>query len=137
MNLTADRIGNGTMAEINVTPFTDVLLVLLIIFVVLSALVAPAGFEKRLPNGCETGCAAHAAHHPAIAVAVSPAGLVTVEGRAVDEPGLYAALEAAAHHDRKTTVRFLADAKAPYRLVIRPLDAAAAAGLDDVSFVTQ
>ena len=38
------------MAEINITPFTDVLLVLLIIFMILAALVAPPGFEKELPN---------------------------------------------------------------------------------------
>ena len=38
------------MAEINLTPFTDVLLVLLIIFMLLAALVAPPGFEKKLQN---------------------------------------------------------------------------------------
>jgi biopolymer transport protein ExbD len=41
---------DGVMAEINITPFTDVLLVLLIIFMILAALVAPPGFEKQLPN---------------------------------------------------------------------------------------
>ena len=38
------------MAEINITPFTDVLLVLLIIFIILAAIVVPPGFEKELPN---------------------------------------------------------------------------------------
>jgi biopolymer transport protein ExbD len=40
------------LCEINVTPFTDVLLVLLIVFMILAALVVPPGFERRLPNGC-------------------------------------------------------------------------------------
>ena len=39
-------------AEINITPFTDVLLVLLIIFMVMAALIAPAGFEKRFDRCC-------------------------------------------------------------------------------------
>ena len=38
------------MAEINITPFTDVLLVLLIIFMILAALVTPPGFQKKLPD---------------------------------------------------------------------------------------
>ena len=37
------RDAEGVMAEINITPFTDVLLVLLIIFMILAALVTPAG----------------------------------------------------------------------------------------------
>ncbi|MBD5656625.1 MAG: biopolymer transporter ExbD, partial [Candidatus Eremiobacteraeota bacterium] len=41
---------NDVMAEINITPFTDVLLVLLIIFMILAALVTPPGFQKELPN---------------------------------------------------------------------------------------
>ena len=38
------------MAEINITPFTDVLLVLLIIFMILAALITPPGFQKQLPD---------------------------------------------------------------------------------------
>jgi biopolymer transport protein ExbD len=34
---------SDVMAEINITPFTDVLLVLLIIFMILAALAAPPG----------------------------------------------------------------------------------------------
>ena len=42
------------MAEINITPFTDVLLVLLIIFMILAALVTPPGFQKQLPDKSTT-----------------------------------------------------------------------------------
>jgi biopolymer transport protein ExbD len=38
------RADDAVMAEINITPFTDVLLVLLIIFMILAARVAPPGF---------------------------------------------------------------------------------------------
>jgi len=38
------------MAEINITPFTDVLLVVLIIFMILAALVAPPVSRKNCPT---------------------------------------------------------------------------------------
>ena len=50
MGLLSAQQDQEVMAEINITPFTDVLLVLLIIFMILAALVAPPGFEKELPN---------------------------------------------------------------------------------------
>ena len=50
MSLLSAQQESEVMAEINITPFTDVLLVLLIIFMILAALVAPPGFEKELPN---------------------------------------------------------------------------------------
>ena len=46
------------MAEINITPFTDVLLVLLIIFMILAALVTPPGFQKNLPDKSDNSPAA-------------------------------------------------------------------------------
>jgi biopolymer transport protein TolR len=50
MSLVASSGDDNVMAEINITPFTDVLLVLLIIFMILAALVTPPGFQKDLPN---------------------------------------------------------------------------------------
>ena len=46
MSMVSAQQDDAVMAEINITPFTDVLLVLLIIFMILAALVAPPGFEK-------------------------------------------------------------------------------------------
>ena len=50
MSLLSAQQDDDVMAEINITPFTDVLLVLLIIFMILAALVTPPGFQKELPN---------------------------------------------------------------------------------------
>ena len=50
MSMLSAQQDDEVMAEINITPFTDVLLVLLIIFMILAALITPPGFQKELPN---------------------------------------------------------------------------------------
>ena len=131
--VTAD---DAVMAEINITPFTDVLLVLLIIFMILAALVAPPGFERQLPDPSEC-CVPPPSAARTIAIDVSERGTIFVDGRATDERRIYADLAAVAQRRGKLHVALDADVKAPYAKVIRILDAAKAAELDDVGFVTQ
>src|SRR5579875_1487359 len=102
--------GDEVMAEINITPFTDVLLVLLIIFMILAALITPPGFQKQLPN--------KSTHSP-----------TNEEKRKSIEVDV-------AKRRGKLHVSIIADAKAPYGLIIRILDAARQASLEDVGFVT-
>ncbi len=97
----AVRTDETVMAEINITPFTDVLLVLLIISMILAALVAPPGFEKTLRDP-SSAPPTHATAARIIDVAVNERGAIFVDGRRSNE---------------------------------RALDAAKAAGLNDVGFV--
>lgn len=48
MTSTLARQDGDVMAEINITPFTDVLLVLVIIFMILASIAVPPGFQKEL-----------------------------------------------------------------------------------------
>jgi biopolymer transport protein ExbD len=125
------------MAEINVTPFTDVLLVLMIIFIILAALAVPPGFERSLPNKCMPFCTGHLPKHPTVEVAVTANGRIFVGTQQIREDALYGILASVAQHDIKTKVDLTGDGRAPYGLIIRTLDAAKAAGLNDVTFVTQ
>ena len=122
------------MAEINITPFTDVLLVLLIIFMILAALVAPPGFEKQLPNPGPG--ATNPVRARTIEVVVNERDAVFVDGRRSDVRRIYADLLAAARHRGRLHVALSADIKASYGTIMRILDAAKIAGLDDVGFVT-
>ena len=126
---------DAVMAEINITPFTDVLLVLLIIFMILAALVAPPGFEKQLPD---TGSAPPPPLSAArtIEIVVNETGAISVDGKRSDERRLYADLDDVVRHRGRLHVALAADVKAPYAAVIRILDAAQYAGLNDVGFVT-
>jgi biopolymer transport protein ExbD len=137
MSLYAKPAQDETMAEINVTPFTDVLLVLMIIFILLAAIVLPPGFQRSLPNKCVPLCLGHVPKHPSIEVAIAPNGTIYVDTQRTSETALYGVLASVARRDIKTKVDLTGDGHAPYGAIVRTLDAAKAAGLENVTFVTQ
>lgn len=135
MGLTVSRQDDEVMAEINITPFTDVLLVLLIIFMILASLVTPPGFQKELPNKppiSET----QQDKQKEIDIEVSEKGIVFVDGRKTDAQGVYGVIAETVRKRGKLHVAITADAKAKYDIIIKILDAARISGLEDVGFVT-
>jgi len=136
MGLLSAKQDEEVMAEINITPFTDVLLVLLIIFMILAALVAPPGFEKELPNKNSNTQTQQNKNKNDIEVDVNNKGVIFVDGTKADEKSIYPAMLAAAKKKPNHHVAIVADTKAPYGIIIRILDAAKIAGLEDVGFVT-
>jgi biopolymer transport protein ExbD len=134
MALLSARGDEEVMAEINITPFTDVLLVLLIIFMILAAIVTPPGFEKELPNS--NNLSDIQKHHDDIDVEVNDKGVVFVDGTKADINSIYNIMYAVSKKKPHHHVALAADAKAPYGVIIRILDAAKEAGLEDVGFVT-
>ena len=78
------------MSEINVTPFVDVMLVLLIIFMVTSSVVASQGKQVDLP-----GAEVSDTTPQGVTVTVSPDGEILVNDKVVNEKTLYPALEEA------------------------------------------
>ena len=123
------------MSEINITPFTDVLLVLLIIFMILAALVTPPGFEKELPNHSNNTSQKNNPKND-IDVEVNDKAVIFVDGTKTNVKGIYGAMAQAARKKPGKHVSITADVKAPYGVIIRILDAAKEAGLEDVGFVT-
>ena len=124
------------MAEINITPFTDVLLVLLIIFMILAALVTPPGFQKNLPDKSDNSQVQLQKKNDNIEVLISEKGTIFVDNKKTDEAHIYSDMADQKRRKGNKHVSLTADVKAPYGLVIRVLDAARLAGLDDVGFVT-
>lgn len=135
MGLLSAQQEQEVMAEINITPFTDVLLVLLIIFMILAALVAPPGFEKELPNKNPNSSTENKNKND-IEVDVNNKGVIFVDATKTDEVGVYRVIYDASKKKPHHHVSIIADAKAPYGVIIRILDAAKQAGLEDVGFVT-
>lgn len=135
MSLLSAQQDADVMAEINITPFTDVLLVLLIIFMILASLVIPPGFEKELPNHSNNN-SNNVQQHNDIEVDVNNRGVIFVDGTKTDSVGIYRVMYETAKKKPHKHVSIIADAKAPYGVIIRILDAAKEAGLEDVGFVT-
>jgi biopolymer transport protein ExbD len=123
------------MAEINITPFTDVLLVLLIIFMILAALTIPPGFERTLQDAGPSRHTLTFLH--SVPVVIGSDRRISINGVLVSTNELYTAMARLRSNKRPVRVALYADTRAPYGLVIRVLDAAKAAGITDVSFVTE
>jgi biopolymer transport protein ExbD len=135
MSLLSAQQDDSVMAEINITPFTDVLLVLLIIFMILAALVTPPGFQKELPNHSDPSNA-HQDNKKFIDIEVNDKGVIFVDNAKTDQKAIYYVLAQTARKRGHIHVSITADAKSPYGVLIRILDAAKEADLDDVGFVT-
>src|SRR5512138_455962 len=101
----------GIFSDINITPLTDIFLVLLIIFMVTTTAIAEAGneeggFKVNLPRGAkgdETGLPRD------LTVAVLQDGRTVVAGKVLDEAALEAAFATARSQNPDTVVMFQAD----------------------------
>lgn len=131
-----------TMADINVTPFTDVLLVLLIIFMLLGTLAVPPGFQKQFPHTQHPGDGVEPSR--IIRVRVTADNRIYIDNRAVRYRDLYQAMAAAVEFHREhaaqgysSRVELFGASNTRYDTIIKILDAARQAGEEDVGFVTQ
>ena len=120
------------MAEINVTPFVDVMLVLLVIFLVTAPMLTQA-VSLELPNETAT----EIADHNPITVSVTADGGVYWDKDAVSEEELAIRLEAAGAHDANQPIHLRADKAAAYGKVSRVLVLAQRYGLRNIGFVTE
>ncbi|MEO6991482.1 MAG: biopolymer transporter ExbD [Candidatus Baltobacteraceae bacterium] len=136
MSLLSAKQEDDVMAEINITPFTDVLLVLLIIFMILAALITPPGFQKELPNHNNPASQNNDNPNKTIEVDVNDKGVVFIDGTKTPQSDIYNQMARVVARRGKLHVSIVADAKAPYGLIIRILDAARQVNLNDVGFVT-
>jgi biopolymer transport protein ExbD len=136
MSMLSSAGDDEVMAEINITPFTDVLLVLLIIFMILAALVTPPGFQKNLPDSNDNSPIQQLKKNENIQILITQKGVIFVDNKRTDTAHIYADLADVKRHRGNKHVSLTADVKAPYQAVITVLDAARLDGLDDVGFVT-
>ena len=138
--LTKQRFGSANenedvLAEINITPLTDVLLVLLIIFLIAAA-AGVFGFNVRLPKGAPKAFAK--SQFKGVMVTI-PAWAhkkhaVFVGSKLVNLDILPNYLNEERQRKATTEVALRIDEAVPYGIVISVIDAAKMAQLDDISF---
>jgi biopolymer transport protein TolR len=120
------------MAEINVTPLVDVMLVLLIIFMVTITLPA-VGVPIELP---ESRAAPVEEQPDQITISIDRAGVIYIEDTAVPQGGLPAALEALDRGGEPPLVVLRADRGLEYGRVMQVMGELGRAGLTSISLVT-
>jgi biopolymer transport protein TolR len=122
------------MAEINVTPLVDVMLVLLIIFMVTAPMLTQ-GLEVALPQA-EGKSFELASNNPA-KVTVTLAGAVYVDGTPVGSTDLDLTLGPMLRTRRIKRALLEADEGVPYGRVVAVLDVMNRAGVEQLGMITR
>ena len=124
---------SAAMSEINVTPFVDVMLVLLIIFMVAAPLLT-VGVPIELPK-----TAANAMPTPdeePLTITLTADGLVLIQTTEVADDDLLPKLTAIASERTSNKVYLRADGAVPYERVAQLMGALNAGGFNDIGLVT-
>lgn len=124
----------GDMAEINVTPLVDVMLVLLIIFMVTAPLLTQ-GLTVALPTA-EGKSFELASNNPA-KIQVTATGAVYLDGTPAGATDLDATLGPMLRSRRIKRALLEADKSVPYGRVVAVLDVMNRAGVEQLGMVTQ
>ena len=131
------RRGRGRsrpMAEINVTPFVDVMLVLLIIFMVAAPLMV-VGVPVQLPETAANSLPSE--EEEPLTVTVTADGTVMIQTTEVPRGDLVARLRAIATERDSTRVFLRADGAVPYSDVMQVMGALNRGGFGNIGLVTE
>lgn len=123
----------GVMAEINVTPLVDVMLVLLVIFMV-TAPMMQQGVQVNLPKA-DTKAMTPA--EEAVVVSVDKSGKVFIDKEEVPSAELRKRLSNLFATRAKKEVFLKADAGVPYGEVVRTMADIKGAGIERLGMVTE
>lgn len=121
------------MSEINVTPFVDVMLVLLIIFMV-AAPLSTVGVPVELPKTA-AGALPSESEEP-LTVTITAEGGVEIQTTPVERNALVSRLRAIAAERSSDQVFLRADGAVPYSMVMQVMGALNAGGFSNVGLVT-
>jgi biopolymer transport protein TolR len=123
----------GAMADINMTPFIDVILVLLIIFMVAAPLLT-TGVTVDLPRASAT--ALNVDRKP-LAVSLNEQGQLYLMDQPIADGDLVPKLQAASQNDVDQRVYLRASKVVPYGRVAQIMAAVTSAGFKKVALVTE
>ena len=123
---------DGLMAELNVTPLVDVMLVLLVIFIVTAPMIVPQSMKVNLPK---TQAVAQQDQAKNAQLVVEANGQLTFQGNAINDQQLAAELK-----QQSSTPQFQlqvsADKAVPYGRVAEIMAIAQSSGVTKMSFVS-
>ncbi|HUS81283.1 MAG TPA: biopolymer transporter ExbD [Armatimonadota bacterium] len=128
------RHDDELFAEINIVPFTDVCLVLLIIFMITANFIAMGGqLNIELPQAVT----ALPASQGQVLVYINEAGEIYLAGEVVQPQELAGKLQTEAQDNPELVVAVSADRNVPYQRVVTALDAVRAAGVSYLALAAE
>jgi biopolymer transport protein ExbD/biopolymer transport protein TolR len=131
-----DKKKSGTIADINVTPMVDVMLVLLIIFMVITPMLTK-GISVDLVRTRNPTTMAAADKDDAVIVAVTRDGKVFL-GKVQQPPAeLGPKVKDMLSNKLDKTVYVRSDSRAKYGLVVEVVDNIRTAGVDQIGLITE
>jgi biopolymer transport protein TolR len=123
----------GVMSEINVTPFVDVMLVLLIIFMVAAPLLT-VGVPLELPKTAAQ--AVPTQQEEPLTISVQADGTISIQNEPIDQTELIAKLRAVAAERQDDKLFLRADGAIPYARVAEVMGALNSGGFNNIVLVT-
>ena len=122
------------MAEINVTPMVDVMLVLLIIFMVAAPLLT-VGVPIELPKTAAAPLPTE--QEEPLTIALTADGQILVQNQGVERAELIPLLRAVSEERKSGKIFLRADGAIPYEGVMQVMGALNASGFRDIGLVTE
>lgn len=132
MKINPRGMRNDMLSEINMVPFIDVVLVLLIIFMLATPLLY-RGLKINLPK---TATNSIKKPIPKVVVSITHQGTVFVGGHKVEWQDLRPMLSAYYQKDKRVVVYLKADRKVNYGVVVHLMDIVKQAGIDRLGMIT-
>ncbi len=127
-----EPIGDDIVAEINITPLTDIFLVLLIIFMVTSSVISSQGKNVNLPEAAQSTTTPQG-----VSVTLTEAGEIQVNDRTVSREELPEALREALAGAKEKVVVLRGDRKVLFGDAVSILDVAEQAGAEGIALATK
>jgi biopolymer transport protein TolR len=121
------------MSEINITPFVDVMLVLLIIFMVAAPMLT-VGVPVELPRTAAQSLPSE--QEEPLTVTITAAGEVAIQTTVVPEAELIPRLQGIAAERTSNRIFLRADGAVPYERVMQVMGALNAGGFPNIGLVT-
>ena len=125
--------GTAEEADIDMTPMLDIVFIMLIFFIVTTSFVKETGIDVSRPQASTT----ERQERGNILIAITENGQIWIDRRQVDPRALRSNIERLHGENPQGSVVVQADAKSQNHLLVQVMDAAKAAGVNQIAIAAE